>query len=76
MAERRSILSARVDDIPLLLAQLARLGVRSLLDEYFPAHGNWVGLSLGWVCESCCSCSRNCWTIASNAATLASSARM
>ena len=19
------------------------------LDEYFPTHGNWVGLSLGWV---------------------------
>ena len=49
MAERLSILSQRVDDIPLLLAQLERMGVRSLLDEYFPAHGHWVGLSLGWV---------------------------
>jgi hypothetical protein len=51
MAERRSILSERVDDIPLLLAQLERMGVRSLLDEYFPAHGHWVGLSPGWVAE-------------------------
>jgi hypothetical protein len=37
MAERLSIISERVDDIPLLLAQLERMGVRSLLDEYFPA---------------------------------------
>jgi hypothetical protein len=51
MAERLSIISERVDDIPLLLAQLERMGVRSLLDEYFPAHGHWVGLSLGWVAE-------------------------
>ncbi len=51
MAERLRIISERVDDIPLLLAQLERMGVRSLLDEYFPAHGNWVGLSLGWVAE-------------------------
>ena len=51
MAERLSIISERVDDIPLLLAQQERMGVRSLLDESFPAHGNWVGLSLGWVAE-------------------------
>jgi hypothetical protein len=51
MAERLSMISERVDDIPLFLAQLERMGVRSLLDEYFPAHGNWVGLSLGWVAE-------------------------
>ena len=51
MAERLSIISERVDDIPLLLAQLERMGVRPLLDEYFPAHGNWLGLSLGWVAE-------------------------
>jgi hypothetical protein len=41
------MISERVDDIPLLLAQLERMGVRSLLDESFPAHGHWVGLSLG-----------------------------
>jgi hypothetical protein len=51
MAERLSIIRERVDDIPLLLAQLERMGVRSLLNEYFPAHGNWVGLSVGWVAE-------------------------
>ena len=49
MAEPLTILSERVDDIPLLLAQLDRMGVQPLLDEHFPTHGNWVGLSLGWV---------------------------
>jgi transposase len=49
MAETLTIISERVDDIPLLLAQLERMGVQPLLDEHFPTHGNWVGLSLGWV---------------------------
>jgi len=49
MSETLTILSERVDDIPLLLAQLDRMGVQPLLDEHFPTHGNWVGLSLGWV---------------------------
>jgi transposase len=49
MAERPTIISERVDDIPLLLAQLERMGVQPLLDEHFSTHGNWVGLSLGWV---------------------------
>ena len=44
-----TILSARVDDIPLLLAHVARMGVQPLLDTHFPTHGNWQGLSLGWV---------------------------
>src|SRR6266511_3081989 len=35
--------------LPLVLAQVERLGVPRLLDEPFPTHGNWVGLSLGWV---------------------------
>jgi hypothetical protein len=39
----------RVDDIPLLLAQLERMGVQERLDEHFPTHGNWKGLSLGQV---------------------------
>ncbi len=49
MTEKLTIISERVDDIPLLLAQLERMGVQPLLDEHFPTHGNWVGLSLGWV---------------------------
>jgi transposase len=49
MAETRTIVSERVDDMPVLLAHLDRMGVQALLDEHFPTHGNWVGLSLGWV---------------------------
>ena len=49
MAETLTIVSERVDGIPVLLAQLNRLGLQPLLDEHFPTHGNWVGLSLGWV---------------------------
>jgi transposase len=49
MAEKLTIITERVDDIPLLLAQLERMGVQPVLDEHFPTHGNWVGLSLGWV---------------------------
>jgi transposase len=43
------IITERVDDIPLLLEQMQRMGLPTLLDEHFPTHGNWQGLSLGWV---------------------------
>jgi hypothetical protein len=39
----------RIDDIPLLLSPLARMEVGPLLDQHFPTHGNWGGLSLGSV---------------------------
>jgi len=41
--------TARVDEMPLFLAQLERMGLQPVLDEYCPPHGNGVGLSLGWV---------------------------
>lgn len=44
-----NIIDERIDDIPLLLAQLERMGIRKLLDKYFQTHGNWKGMSLGWV---------------------------
>jgi transposase len=44
-----TVTTERVDDIPLLLAQLKRMGVQELLDQHFPMHGNWQGLSLGYV---------------------------
>jgi transposase len=44
-----TLTTERVDDIPLFVAQLERMGVQALLDEHCPTHGNWVGLSLGWV---------------------------
>ena len=48
MTGERTIITERVDDTPLLLAHMERMGLPSLLDEYFPTHGNWKGLSLGW----------------------------
>jgi hypothetical protein len=49
MAETLSVVSERGDDLPVLGAQLARLGWQPLLDEHFPTHGHWVGVRLGWV---------------------------
>jgi len=47
MNEPLTIRTERVDDIPLLLAQMQRMGIARLLDEHFPTHGNREGLSLG-----------------------------
>ncbi|GAC1432778.1 MAG: hypothetical protein NVSMB65_06480 [Chloroflexota bacterium] len=41
-------MTERVDDIPLVVAQLRRIELPSLIDSYFVAHGNRQGLSLGW----------------------------
>jgi transposase len=49
MNEIPPIITERVDDIPLLLEQMPRMGLPTLLDHHFPTHGNWQGLSLGWV---------------------------
>src|SRR2546422_2870641 len=49
MNEIPIIITERVDDIPLLLEQMQRMGLPTLLDTHFPTHGNWQGLSLGWV---------------------------
>jgi transposase len=49
MTEILTVINERVDDIPVLQAQMQRLSLPSLLDEYFPTHGHWQGLSLGWV---------------------------
>lgn len=49
MTETLTVTTERVDDLPLLLAQLDRMGVQPLLDEHFPTHGLWQGLSLGGV---------------------------
>src|SRR5437870_4161220 len=49
MTETLNITTERVDDIPLLLAQMKQMDLPNLLDSYFPAHGNWQGLGPGWV---------------------------
>jgi transposase len=48
MTEQLTVTTERVDDIPVLVAHMSKMGLPSLLDEYFPVHGNWQGLSLGW----------------------------
>jgi transposase len=49
MNEKPTIITERVDDIPLLLAQMDRMGLAEVLDAHFPTHGNWRGLSFGRV---------------------------
>ena len=50
MTASQSIITERVDDIPVLLASLSKMEVAALLDKHFKPHGNWTGLSLGQVC--------------------------
>ncbi len=49
MSEELTVTSERVDDTPFLMAHMKRMRIPGLLDECFPVHGNWEGLSLGWV---------------------------
>jgi len=49
MNDIQTIITERVDDIPLLLEHMQRMELPTLIDTHFPAHGNWYGLSLGWV---------------------------
>ncbi len=48
MTERLEIDTERVDDIPLLVAQMRRMGLPVLLECHFPTHGNRGGLNVGW----------------------------
>jgi transposase len=48
MTEMLTVTTERVDDIPLLLAHMRRMGLPVLLDSHFPVHGNRHGLSFGW----------------------------
>src|SRR5688572_9850887 len=50
MNDIHQLITERVDDIPLLLKQMQQMALPALIDQHFPAHGNWQGLSLGWVC--------------------------
>lgn len=45
----QNIFTERVDDIPLLIEQMQRMELPTLIDTHFPAHGNWYGLSMGWI---------------------------
>lgn len=50
MNDIQNVTTERVDDIPLLLEQMKQMKLPTLIDRYFPAHGNWYGLSMGWIC--------------------------
>ena len=50
MSEAFSIITERVDDIPVLAANMEKMGIATLVDEHFQPHGNWGGISLGQVC--------------------------
>jgi transposase len=47
MPEELTVITERIDDIPVLIAKQDRMGTAELLDEHFPTHGNWQGISLG-----------------------------
>ena len=47
MTTELRVTTERVDDIPLLVAQIGKLGIGELADLHCPVHGNWKGLSLG-----------------------------
>lgn len=51
MNETITVTTERVDDIPLLLAQIEMLNIEGLIDEYCRVHGNWRGLSIGKVVQ-------------------------
>jgi transposase len=51
MTEGLTITTERVDDIPVLAANMEKMGVAALVDEHFQPHGNWGGISLGQVCS-------------------------
>ena len=48
MTEELTVISERVDDTPLLIAHMERMGLPKHVDTCFPHHGNWQGLSPGW----------------------------
>jgi transposase len=49
MKTELTITTERIDDFPLLLATMQRLGLPAILDRHLPRHGRQQGLSWGWV---------------------------
>lgn len=43
------MITERVDDIPLIMAELQKSSLSELLNKHFPDHGNWQGLSGGQI---------------------------
>jgi len=49
MTETLSLITERVDDLPLLLAQMQQLDLAEQIDAHLLPHGNRQGLSYGWL---------------------------
>jgi transposase len=49
MKTELTITTERIDDFPLLLATMQRLGLPAILDRHLPRHGLQQGLSWGWI---------------------------
>ena len=47
--EESQIRIERVDDIPVLYGLLEQMGIQEIVDSEINRHGNWAGLSPGWV---------------------------
>ena len=39
----------RLDDMPLLYGLIQKMGIQAVIDSVIKPHGNWQGLSMGWV---------------------------
>lgn len=39
----------RLDDMPLLSGFIKKMGIQSAIDTVIKPHGNWEGLSIGWI---------------------------
>ena len=50
MSKKVVAIHERVDDIPVIIAQLQRMRVARLIDKHFPTNGNRTGLGLGQMC--------------------------
>jgi len=46
--DKLQIITERVDDVPLLIAQMVRMGIPKIIDRHIPRHGNQRDLSWGW----------------------------
>lgn len=44
-----TIETERVDDIPMLVANMNKMGIEELVDAVFAVHGNWQRINLGQV---------------------------
>jgi transposase len=49
MNSELTLTTERIDDFPLLLDMMKRLGLPELLDQHLPRHGLHQGLSWGWI---------------------------